>query len=107
VRPGQQEARDLLGAILRYYRVKAGLTQKELAQKSGVSTSTISEIERGACGPASSTVLHLCEGLAIEPDVLFDGSTWNIEEQRWNVDPEKYAAYLAGAQEKVGSDVRR
>jgi transcriptional regulator with XRE-family HTH domain len=107
VRPGQQEARDLLGAILRYYRVKADLTQRELAQKSGVSISTISEIERGACGPASSTVLHLCEGLAIEPDALFNGSTWNIEEQRWDVDPEKYAAYLAGAQGEDGTDDRR
>jgi transcriptional regulator with XRE-family HTH domain len=107
VRAGQREARDLLGAILRYYRVKADLTQRELAQKSGVSASTISEVERAVCGPRVSTVFHLCEGLTIEPNALLDGSTWNTEEQRWDVDPEKYAAYLAGAQGEDGTDDRR
>ena len=99
MRPGQQEARNLLGVILRHYRVKAGLTEKEAAERSGVSASTISEIERGVCSPLATTVFHLCQALSIEPDVLLDGSIWNIEEQRWDVDPAKLSAYSASGRE--------
>lgn len=107
MRQGAQEARNLLGAILRFYRVKAGLTQAELARKSGVSISTIGQVERGTCGPSVSTVFRLCEGLEIHPQALRDGSTWNVEKGRYEVDPDKYAAYLAGAQGEDGPDVRR
>jgi len=95
VRPGQQEARDLLGAIFRAYRVKAGLSRAEVARRSGLHANTVNEVERGTCGPRMSTVFRLCEGLEINPAVLSDGSRWNREEDRWEVDADKLAAYRA------------
>jgi transcriptional regulator with XRE-family HTH domain len=58
---------------LREARQEAGLTQVELAKKSGVSQSTISEIEtRGPGGRIDLDVLErLCYALGVEPgDIL-------------------------------------
>lgn len=40
-------AEDKLGAVLRRFRITAGMTQDELADSSGVSARTISDVERG------------------------------------------------------------
>jgi tetratricopeptide (TPR) repeat protein/transcriptional regulator with XRE-family HTH domain len=42
-----QTGRDGLGGRLRYYRLEAGLTQEELAEKSGLSVRAISDMESG------------------------------------------------------------
>lgn len=38
-------------------RAKAGLLQREVAERSGISKAHVSRLERGACG-ASATTLH-------------------------------------------------
>ena len=56
---------------LKIYRVKAGLTQEELAEKSGISRVTIALIESGKQQVAkSSTILKLADALKIEPQEL-------------------------------------
>lgn len=56
---------------LKKYRVEAGLTQEQLAEKSGVSRVTIANIERGSQSfIKSSTVIKLAEALNISPQVL-------------------------------------
>lgn len=48
------------GELLRRYRVAAGLTQEALAERAGVSTRGISDLERGAHGlPRRDTLLLL------------------------------------------------
>ncbi|RLE60634.1 MAG: transcriptional regulator [Thermoprotei archaeon] len=44
---------------LRYLRKKAGLTQKQLAEKAGVSQSLIARIERGTVDPRLSTLRRI------------------------------------------------
>ena len=41
------EVSDLLGPVLKQLRVSAGLTQEELAERSGISARTVSDVERG------------------------------------------------------------
>ena len=56
---------------LKIYRVKAGLTQEELAEKSGISRVTIALIESEKQKVAkSSTILKLADALKIEPQEL-------------------------------------
>jgi len=42
-----------------------GLTLQELAQRSGVSVSNLSKIERGDVSPSFDVVMRICEGLGI------------------------------------------
>ena len=44
-------------------RIAANMTQKELAEKSGVRQSNISRIENGNCVPTLATLQALAEGL--------------------------------------------
>src|SRR5215207_5515999 len=56
------------GGLLRRYRVAAGLTQEELAERAGVSTRGISDLERGAHGlPRKDTLQLLLDALALSP----------------------------------------
>ncbi len=50
-----KEAAALLGARLRQYRVQSRLTRQEVAQRMGVSLSTVRNIEKGVSG----TIDHL------------------------------------------------
>lgn len=56
---------------LKNYRIKAGLTQEQLAKKSGVSRVTIANIERGVLAfIKSSTIIKLADALKVNPQVL-------------------------------------
>src|SRR3982074_2458126 len=41
------EGRNRLGTLLKHLRTAAGLTQEELADRSGISARTVSDVERG------------------------------------------------------------
>jgi transcriptional regulator with XRE-family HTH domain len=56
-------------------RERLGLTLRALAARSGVSSSMISDIERGAKSPTISTLSALAEALAVPVSALVDGTT--------------------------------
>lgn len=56
---------------LKKCRIKAGLTQEQLAEKSGVSRITIAKLESGAQTiTKSSTIIKLADALQVNPQVL-------------------------------------
>lgn len=55
-----------IGHALRRARKKNGLTQGELASKSGVWQETISKIENGLPGAKLETVFDICAALDLE-----------------------------------------
>jgi predicted ATPase/DNA-binding XRE family transcriptional regulator len=62
-------ARTRFGELLRNYRLAARLTQEELAERAGVSTRGVSDLERGARGlPRNDTLQMLLHGLDLAPD---------------------------------------
>jgi transcriptional regulator with XRE-family HTH domain/tetratricopeptide (TPR) repeat protein len=64
--PGVGVAGDDFGALLRVYRRRAGLTQEELADKSGISVRAISKMETGRSGtPRAETVRLLAAVVAL------------------------------------------
>jgi transcriptional regulator with XRE-family HTH domain len=64
---------DGLGARLRELRRARALTQEELAEKAGVSPSTIVDIERGKHEPQIRTLRKLSKALETTPDKLVLG----------------------------------
>lgn len=53
-------------------RVNQNLTQKELAEKSGVRQSNISRIENGTCSPTIATLEALARGMGKKLIVSFE-----------------------------------
>ena len=52
-------------------RVSMNVTQKELAERSGIRQSNISRIENGTCSPTIATLQSLARGLGKELSVNF------------------------------------
>jgi len=62
--------RGHIGQRIRYYRLQAELTQKELATQAGVNQGFLSEIERGRRKPSPSSLKALAVALNLAPAVL-------------------------------------
>ena len=61
---------SMAGRILRYSRRRAGLTQRHLAEQSGVPQATIARIESGASDPRVTTLDNLLEACAMGLEVM-------------------------------------
>lgn len=61
----------LLGNRIRRARKECGLTQKGLAEQTGLSVKTIQDIEKGRKNPTYDTLTRLMERLGLSPDTMF------------------------------------
>jgi transcriptional regulator with XRE-family HTH domain len=59
------DMRKLVGDNLRRFRLKAGLTQEELAVKSGYSQQYLSGLEKGQRNPTIITIFELAAALGV------------------------------------------
>jgi transcriptional regulator with XRE-family HTH domain len=60
-------------ARLKAEREKAGLTQKQLAEKAGCNVFTVAKLERGSQEPAWPLVLALAKALGVDCTAFGDG----------------------------------
>lgn len=69
------EGADLprLGQMVRDARRSQGVTLEELARRSGVSKSVVSQVERGATNPTLSTLWNISTALSLDPVELIGG----------------------------------
>lgn len=61
-----------LGSNLKAARVKLGLTQEEVAERSGVHATEVSRIEAGKRDPQVSTVVKLAKAVELRPGQLLE-----------------------------------
>jgi transcriptional regulator with XRE-family HTH domain len=61
--PARGDYAQIFGARLRELRTAAGLTQRELAKRSGTSSAAISNFEAGNNAPTLGTLVKLAEAL--------------------------------------------
>ena len=61
-----------IGENIRQARKNAGLTQKELGEKLGISAAAISQFEKKNSNPHNSTVQKIAAVLEISPLTLYD-----------------------------------
>lgn len=59
------DMRKLVGRNAARLRRDAGLTQEQLAERSGFSQQYISDLERGLCNPTVVTLYELAEALGV------------------------------------------
>lgn len=62
---GPDQPQPALGEAVRQLREKRGFTQERLAQDAGVTTGTVSLVERGRSNPAWGTVKAIADGLGV------------------------------------------
>ncbi|MGE5280886.1 MAG: helix-turn-helix domain-containing protein [Chloroflexota bacterium] len=62
---GPDQPQPALGEAVRQLREKRGITQERLAQDAGVTTGTVSLIERGRSNPAWGTAKAIADGLGV------------------------------------------
>jgi len=74
-----EDEQDLLGQAIKARREQLGLTLRALALKSGVSSSMISDIERGTKSPTISTLSAIARALGTPVSALVDRATTPAE----------------------------
>lgn len=82
-----------VGQRLRTLRKSGQLTLAELANRSGVSVSTISKIENGALSPTLDVILKLCDGLSVKISDLVSGSDTSAPEAQTSPNSRMAPAY--------------
>ncbi len=73
---------EKIGGFIKEKRNELGLTQKELAERLGVSDKSISKWENGKCLPDFSIFNDLCKELKISINELLAGEVITEEEYR-------------------------
>ncbi len=64
--------RAQIGRFLKSWREKTGKNQADIARAAKISTSMLSQIERGVVSPSIDTLLEVCTALNIDVGVLFE-----------------------------------
>ena len=62
-----------LGGRIKTLRKKQGISQKELAEKTGVTPSSVSQIEKNVIYPSIPALFRLAESLSVEVTAFFQG----------------------------------
>jgi transcriptional regulator with XRE-family HTH domain len=63
-----------LGESIKSFRKQKGLSQKELAEKSGISANAMCSIENDNAFPSKSTIKSICNALSIPTSLLLFAS---------------------------------
>ncbi|HSP21550.1 MAG TPA: XRE family transcriptional regulator [Planococcus sp. (in: firmicutes)] len=67
-------AASSIGSILKTLRKERKLTLKELAERTGVSISFLSQVERGKSSVTLESLRKISDALNVDPSVFFSGS---------------------------------
>ncbi|WP_369370863.1 helix-turn-helix domain-containing protein [Promicromonospora sp. Populi] len=95
------------GSDLRAARLRAGLTQRELAVRSGTSQPAIAAIEKGARIPAPETRVRIEMALRVRPSILLESALDQVREvlSRYRVTNPRVFGSVARGEDTESSDV--
>ncbi|HET7385934.1 MAG TPA: helix-turn-helix transcriptional regulator [Nocardioidaceae bacterium] len=82
--------------LVREARKRAGLSQRELAEKAGTTQSALSRLERGRSAPSFDTVLRLVRLCGLDLDIMLverDDSDWTQAQDMLELTPEQRIAH--------------
>ena len=88
-------------------RQRQGLTQAELASRTGISQANLSKIERGEQDPTVSTVLRICSALGIPPAEIFKEETPRETLQWTRPRLERLAKAALGFEEELDEEEKK
>ena len=73
------------GPVLRAAREHAGATQREVAERAGASTATVSRLENGIALPSDPLIDTILDAYGVLP-VCLGWSCWNVLRLDWQED---------------------
>lgn len=76
-----------IGERIRTYRLRAGLTQKQLGEKLGVSNVNIGQYERGLRNPKLPQLKRIADALEIPFDLLMSDKVTELVDAGKEIDP--------------------
>jgi transcriptional regulator with XRE-family HTH domain len=92
---------SIAGQFLREARLRAGMTQKAVAERVGVSQPLVARIERGAVEPTLDRLLGLVRACGFDLDIRvvpLDEDAWTLVERGASATPdERLDRMLAGS----------
>ena len=74
---------------LRRVREESGLSQAEVADRSGMHASTISAMERALHTPRLDSILRLSSALDVDPATLLSGMCWSPSRRQFVVSQDR------------------
>jgi transcriptional regulator with XRE-family HTH domain len=78
-----------LAVVLKRFRCRRGVTQKDLAYQADVAVATLSNTERGANNPTWTTIQAIARALDVEMDEL--GAAVEMEQHRTSAQANGYS----------------
>ncbi|MCO7125798.1 XRE family transcriptional regulator [Sporolactobacillus shoreicorticis] len=88
----------LIGRKIKNLRLKSGLTQEELAERTDLTKGYISQIENDISSPSIETFFVLLEVLGCDPKSFFDDQTFVQKVIYWQQDQTKFSDDQLGYQ---------
>ena len=82
-------------------RKERGMTQEDLADKSGITSNTVSRIERGLLIPALPTLIDICNALGTGADSILAAYITADTPIRWSLLAQKLDGLDADKQDKI------
>ncbi|MGN0652338.1 MAG: helix-turn-helix domain-containing protein [Gemmiger sp.] len=79
-----------IGENIRQARKKAGLTQRQLAEKSGVATITLQQYERGVREPKLDTIAKIARAMNLFASDLISDDQWQNVDMTFTDTTERY-----------------
>lgn len=89
------------GQAIQTIRKKRGLTQEQLADKAGITSNTISRVERGLLIPALPTLIDICNALETSADSILAAYISSDTPIRWSPLAEKLKGLDKCKQDKI------
>lgn len=91
-----------MGMRIQQARKTANLTQMQFAEKIGVSTQYISDLERGIVGCSTATLIKICDTLSVSADYILRGheptfqKPLNLSDRFRDLSPQEQALVVEG-----------
>ena len=89
------------GQAIQRIRKERGMTQEDLADKSGITSNTVSRIERGLLIPALPTLIDICNALGTGADSILAAYITADTPSRWSLLAQKLNGLDADKQDKI------
>lgn len=89
------------GQAIQRIRKERGMTQEDLADKSGITSNTVSRIERGLLIPALPTLIDICNALGTGADSILAAYITADTPIRWSPLTQKLDGLDADKQDKI------
>ena len=89
------------GQAIQRIRKEHGMTQEDLADKSGITSNTVSRIERGLLIPALPTLIDICNTLETGADSIWAAYITADTPIRWSALAQKLDGLEVDKQDKI------